>query len=133
MKFNVVFTDPFQEKLIELGTMSKEEVLQKFEQIPWLNLLQEMKQKKEDEIYYSPSFDIENTETGHGICVSILEENCWYVFYRRPKHFTSFFGLIKRFKKDYTSDILDQSRSTTEKAIHALLNDEYDYLETITQ
>lgn len=67
MDFKASFCDPFQKEIIELGTISKESIFNKFENTSWAELLRKMSNASEDEIYYSPSIEIENKDNKHGL------------------------------------------------------------------
>ena len=96
MNFRASFCDPFKPDIIELGDIEKDKIMETFEKIPWNKLLEEMKLKKENEIYYSPSLEIENKNNKNGLSVSAVDGKEWYIFYKRPKLVKSFFGLIKK-------------------------------------
>ena len=67
MNFRATFCDPFQKDIIELGDISKDSIIDKFEKIPWPDFLMRMANSKEEEIFYSPSLEFENMDTKHGL------------------------------------------------------------------
>jgi len=117
MNFRASFCDPFKPDIIEMGSIEKDKIVETFERIPWNKLLDEMKLKKENEIYYSPSLEIENRDNKNGLSVSAVDGNEWYIFYKRPKMVKWFFGLIERMDNNYLTDI----RGQTEKDVKACL------------
>ena len=81
MNFKASFCDPFKPNIIDLGSIQKEKVVEKFESIPWTDFLRQMAVAKEGEIHYSPSFEIENTDTKHGLSLSAVGDPNGYEFY----------------------------------------------------
>jgi len=93
MNFRASFCHPFQKDIIELGTIAKENIINKFETIDWTDLLQQMQLAKEEEIYFSPSLEIENKDNKQGLSISAVGEPDnfeFYIFYKRPKMVKSF-------------------------------------------
>src|SRR5580765_7500683 len=106
MRFNASFCDPFNPSIIYLGNMDKDDIIEKFETINWVEYLTKMQTAREGEIYFSPSFEIENMDTKHGLSISAVGEPTnyeFYIFYRRPKKVKSFFGLKEKMNDNYTS------------------------------
>jgi len=129
MKFRASFCDPFKPDIIEMGDIEKDKIMETFEKIPWNKLLDEMKLKKENEIYYSPSLEIENKDNKNGLSVSIVDGKEWYIFYKRPKMVKKFFGLIKKMDNDYLTDITGQSENDVKECLTALINNDLEFLE----
>ncbi len=73
MKFRASFCHPLQKDIIEFGVLSKEDILKKFEEIPWKEHLAKMKKVSESEVHFSPSFEIENIENRNGLSISALD------------------------------------------------------------
>lgn len=131
MNFRASWCDPFSPDIIELGSIHKENIIDKFESIDWADYLQRMKTLKEEEAYYAPSLEIENKNTGHGLCISAVGEPDnyeFYIFYKRPKEVNSFFGLIKNVRNNYTTDKSGQSTQDVLDCLNALLRNDTDYL-----
>ena len=129
MNFRASFCDPFKLDIIEMGDIEKDKIMETFEKIPWNKLLDEMKLKKENEIYYSPSLEIENKDNKNGLSVSIVDGKEWYIFYKRPKMVKKFFGLIKKMDNDYLTDITGQSENDVKECLTALINNDLEFLE----
>jgi len=131
MSFRASFCDPFKKDIIELGDISKDDVLDKFEQTPWNDFLNKMASAKQDEIYYSPSLEIENKETKHGLAISAVGDPNnfeFYIFYKRPKKVKSFFGLKETIKDDYITDKTGQTKQDVLDCLNALLRNDTAYL-----
>lgn len=129
MNFRASFCDPFKPDTIELGDIEKEKIIETFEKIPWNKLLDEMKLKKESEIYYSPSLEIENKENKNGLSVSAVDGKEWYIFYKRPKMVKKFFGLIEKIDKNYLTDVKGQTGDDVKECLIALINNDLEFLE----
>ncbi len=129
MNFRASFCDPFKPDIIELGDIEKEKIIETFEKIPWNKLLDEMKLKKESEIYYSPSLEIENKENKNGLSVSAVDGKEWYIFYKRPKMVKKFFGLTEKIDKNYLTDVKGQTEDDVKECLIALINNDLEFLE----
>lgn len=129
MNFRASFCDPFKPDIIELGDIEKEKIIETFEKIPWNKLLDEMKLKKESEIYYSPSLEIENKENKNGLSVSAVDGKEWYIFYKRPKMVKKFFGLTEKIDKNYLTDVKGQTEDDVKVCLIALINNDLEFLE----
>ncbi len=130
--FRYSICDPLRKEPIELGDIEKDKILDTFDRIPWTDLLDKMKGVKESEIYFSPSLEVENKTTRHGLAISIVEGekgNEFYIFYKRPKMVTKMFGLIKKMDANYTSDRTGQTNKDARDAISALITDDLTTLE----
>ncbi|GAA4020497.1 hypothetical protein GCM10022408_38180 [Hymenobacter fastidiosus] len=131
MNYRASFCDPFQKDIIELGDISKDSIIDKFEKTPWADFLMRMANAKEDEIYYSPSLEIENKDTKHGLAISAVGDPNnyeFYIFYKRPKKIKSFFGLKEKVNDSYTSDKTGQTKQDVLDCLKALLNNDREYL-----
>lgn len=129
MSFRVSFCDPFKPDVIELGEIEKEKVIDSFQRTPWKKLLDEMDKRKESEIFYSPSLEIENTENKNGLCISAIDGKEWYIFFKRPKMVRKFFGLVEKMDNDYTTDITGQTEQDVIDCLNALLKNDLEFLE----
>ena len=131
MNFRASFCDPFQKEIIELGSISKDSILDKFEKTPWADLLQQMSNAKEDEIHYSPSLEIENKENKHGLVISAVGDPDnfeFYIFYKRPKNVKSFFGLMEKVNENYTTDKTGQTKQDALDCLNALIKNDTEFL-----
>ncbi len=125
--FRYSICDPLKESPVEMGSIEKSQMLDIFDRFPWDDMLARMKSAKESEIHFSPSLEFENKKTKQGISISIVENNTgheFYIFYKRPKTTTKFFGLVKRFDADFLSDRTGQTREDARAAVVALMNDD---------
>jgi hypothetical protein len=129
MKFRASFCDPFKPDIIELGEVEKDKIIDSFHRIPWKKLLDEMKTKKESEIHYSPSLEVENMENKNGLSVSAVDGKEWYIFFKRPKMVKKFFGLVERMDNDYMTDVTGQTVQDVLDCLNALIRNDLDFLE----
>jgi len=114
-----------------LGDIQENKIIDKFESIPWTDLLRQMESSKEDEIFYSPSLEIENKDTKHGLTISAVGKAIsfeFYIFYKRPKRTKTFFGLKENLNNNYTSDKTGQTKQNVLDCLNALLQDNTEYL-----
>lgn len=131
MKFRASFCDPLKPDIIELGDISQDTIITHFEKINWNDYLQKMANAKQDEIFYSPSFEVENKETKNGLAISAVGEPNnyeFYIFYKRPKKVKAFFGLKEKTNDAYTSDIQGQTKNDVLDCLKALLRNDTDFL-----
>ena len=131
MKFRASFCDPFCFEVIELGPIETNNIIEKFESTDWKEYLRKMEFADEDQIHLSPSLEIENTETKHGLCISAVGTPAsyeFYVFYKRPKR-TKFLGLIERMNENYTTDKTGFTRQSVLSCLNALINYDTAYLD----
>ena len=129
MNFRASFCDPFKPDIIEMGDIEKDKIMETFEKIPWNKLLDEMKTKKESDIHYSPSLEIENKDNKNGLSVSAVDGKEWYIFYKRPKMVKKFFGLTEKMNNDYLTEITGQSENDVKECLTALINNDLEFLE----
>ena len=88
---------------------------------------------KENEIYYSPSLEIENEDTKHGLVISAVGDSNsyeFYIFYKRPKKVKTFLGLKEKTNDNYTTDKTGQNKQDVLDCLTALINNDTDYLAT---
>ena len=131
MNFRASFCDPFSRDVIELGDIPKDKIVDKFEHTPWTDFLKKMASAKESEIFYSPSLEIENKETKHGLNISIVGDPNkyeFYIFYKRPKTVKIFFGLKEILKENYMTDKTGQTKQDVLDCLNALLRNDTEYL-----
>jgi hypothetical protein len=131
MNYRASFCDPFKKDIIELGDIAADSIIEKFEETPWADFLMRMTHARQDEIHYSPSLEIENKDTKHGLSISAVGDPNnyeFYIFYKRPKKVKSFFGLKEKVNDDYTSDKTGQTKKDVLDCLKALLNNDTEYL-----
>ena len=133
MNFRASFCDPFKPDIIELGPIQEDKVIQEFENTRWADFLRRMESAKEEEICYSPSLEVENSDTRHGLSISAVghaNNYEFYIFYKRPKKVKTFFGLKEKINEGYTSDITGQTKQDAIDCLNALLRNDTEYLES---
>lgn len=123
--------EPLNPEIVDKGDVAKENIIQTFEQFPWIHYLKQMEGKKDSEVYYSPSLEIMNKVTRHGLSISIVGDelkNEFFVFYKRPALVKSLFGLIKRNVDDHLTDITGQTKDDVLKILREYINENYAWL-----
>ena len=131
MKFRASFCDPLKPDIIELGDISQDTIIDHFEKINWNDYLQKMAIANQDEIYYSPSFEVENKESKNGLAISAVGDPNnyeFYIFYKRPKNVKSFFGLKEKVNENYSTEIQGQTKNDVLDCLKALLRNDTVYL-----
>jgi hypothetical protein len=131
MNFRATFCDPFKAGIIELGNIQKDKIIETFENTPWVDFLRKMESAKEDEIFYSPSLEIENKDNKHGLSISAVgvpNNYEFYIFYKRPKKIKILFGLKEKINNNYTSDKTGQTKQDVIDCLDALLCNDMEYL-----
>jgi hypothetical protein len=132
MNFRASFCDPFQKDIIELGSISRDSIVDKFEKTRWADILRQMSRAKEDDIHYSPSLEIENKDNKHGLAISAVGDPNnfeFYIFYKRPKNIKSFFGLREKTNENYTTDKTGQTKQDVIDCLNALIKNDTEFLE----
>ena len=129
MNFKVLFCDPLNPEIIDMGDIPKDKIMETFEKIPWKDHLLKMKKSKDEDIHYSPSLEIQNKENKNGIIVSAMNEKEWYIFFKRPMQFKFLFGLIKKRYPEFITDITGQTIDDVRECINALINNDLKFLE----
>ena len=127
MEFSISFCDPLKKDIVEMGDIAKDKVFEIFEDIKWNSYLSKMKDVRDEDIYFSPSFEIENKENKNGLSISAVGEPDnfeFYIFYKRPKMIKSFFWAAEKMKEDFLTDVTGQTKKD------ALLKNDADFLET---
>ncbi len=131
MNFRASFCDPLNPNIIELGDMNETSIVDEFKSIKWADYLLKMTTVKETEIFFSPSFEVENKSTKHGLAFAVVGDTNnyeFYIFYKRPKKVNSFFGLKQKIDNYYTSDKSGFTEQAALDCLHALLRNDLDYL-----
>lgn len=133
MRYNLTFCNPLKKDIIELGKAEQYEVVDIFNKTKWEDFLQSMEGKKESEIFYSPSFEVENPDNKNSVSISAVGKSSdyeFYIFYKRPKMVKGFLGLgAPKLKEGYNSMITGQSAQDVIECIEALINNNLDFLE----
>jgi len=132
MNFRASFCDPFKPEILEIGDIREDIITEEFEKISWTDFLKRMEAAKEDEIFYSPSFEIENKDTKQGLSISAVgnpDNYEFYIFYKRPKTVKTFFGLKEKVNQNYISEKTGQTKQDALDCLNALLRNDTEYLE----
>ena len=132
MQFRASFCDPFQKDSINLGLLSKEAVISHFESIDWATHLSKMADANQEDIYFSPSLEIENNDTNFSLCFSAVGEPDdyeFYIFYKRPKTVISASGKEVVISSDYISDITGQTKQDAIDCLNAFIQNDTAFLE----
>ena len=130
MGFRASFCGPVSPEITELGDISQFEIINKFESVAWDDYLRKMQGMTEEEIHYSPSLEIENKETKHGLAISAVGDPGnyeFYIFYKRPKKVKTL-GLISRTDNNYMTDKTGQTKQDVIDCLNALIRDDTDFL-----
>ena len=126
--FRASFCDPLQPDIIELGDIAADKIIGAFENIPWASHLKAMQRVDEIRIYYSPSLEIENKESKHGIVVSAVGEPDdyeFYIFYKRPANK----GIFGTGNDDIITSMTGQTREDAILCLQALVDGNTEWLE----
>ncbi|GHA66332.1 hypothetical protein [Pontibacter akesuensis] len=131
--FRHSFCDPFKPEIIELGDVGSQEIIKRFEQLPWDDIISKMAKVDDSEIYFSPSLEFTDKITKHGLSISgvgttSLEE--FYVFYQRPKQVKKLFGLLRYTDSEFTTDVTGQTKEDAIEALQALIDGNYEFLDS---
>lgn len=130
--FRASFCDPFKPDIVELGTIAEADIIPTFEKIPWQEYLTKMGEVSDKEIFFSPSLEVENRQTRHGLSISAVGDANGYefiVFYKRPKMVKVFFGLKQKMDNNYLSDRDGMSAADASDCLRALIAGDTAYLE----
>ncbi|MEL7146647.1 MAG: hypothetical protein AAFO69_09790 [Bacteroidota bacterium] len=129
MNFRASFCDPFQPEVLEMGNIEKDKIMETFEKIPWKELLNKMDAADQNDIHYSPSLEIENEDNKNGLSVSAVDQEEWYIFFKRPKMVKKFFGLVEKMDHSYLSEVTGQTIDDVRTCLEALIENDLTFLE----
>lgn len=127
--------DPLQEEPIHVGPVEREQILEKFSEFPWSEMLLKVSNAKESAIYSSPTISFDDTESEHGIEISIVEDPknqngyVYYAFYARPKEIEKGFFRRRVVKEIVVSELLDQNIDDCLGLLELFIRKEYSELE----
>ncbi len=123
MNYKVKMCHPLKPEVIDLGFCRNSEIKERFEEFKWLDLLNQMKGKTDQDICFSPSLEFTD-ELDHCLSFSVLEEKSgelsFYLFYIRPKT-RKILGIFSKFDPEYGTNI------------EILYSKCYEYIEKFTQ
>jgi hypothetical protein len=102
-----------------------------FSSTPWNELLAKMDTNSTQEVFHSPSLEVERTEQKHGLCISAIDGQEWLLFYKRPKLIVkrSLFGKKEVMEPNYLSEKAVQGSDEVLRYLQALLDGELERLE----
>lgn len=132
IEFRHSICEPLNPKIIEKGSINKNEIISSFLSFPWNKYLEQMENAKEREIYYSPSLEIENKRNKNGLAISAVGQPNkyeFYIFFKRPKLRKQFLGLYKKMDNSYVSDLTRQTKKDVLDCLNALIENNLEFLE----
>ncbi|HEV7329954.1 MAG TPA: hypothetical protein VGN63_02845 [Flavisolibacter sp.] len=132
MQFNLSFCDPFQKDIINLGALSSDAIIRHFESIPWMTYLSRMSMAREEDIYYSPSLEIANSETKEKLSISAVGESDeyeFYIFYKRHRMIKTISGQQEIISTEHITDITGQTMQDVIDCLHAFTRNDSAFLE----
>jgi len=118
---------------VDKGTMNKKQSLDFFENYDWSGELRRMNKLPESKIHYSPSIKYEDFAQNKWLELSAVGEEddfVFYLFFKRKKEVTTFFGLRKKMNENYVSDRTDVSYENTLLLLNKFFDKEWEDLET---
>ena len=131
-EFRHSICEPLKPEIIEKGLIKKSDIITTFKTFPWDKYLEQMEKAKENEIYYSPSLEIENKGNKNGLAISAVgkpKNYEFYIFFKRPKMKKRFFGLKEKMDNDYLSDRTEQTEKDVLDCLNALVENDLVFLE----
>jgi len=131
MQLKAFFCDPLLPQEIELSAISPDTIIDQFEKIEWNDYFQKIQTAKLDDVYFDPSFVVENTENKTELVISAVGEPNHYAFritYKRPKKVKSFLGLNDKIDEDYSTAIQGQTKDAALDCLNALLRNDTEFL-----
>jgi len=110
--FKYTICNPLNPNILDKGPISKEDFIQVLNEFQWLKMLNAQIAADESKIYYSPSLELVNANSNHGLAISIIEPNQFYIFYKRPKMITKrkWFKSVEILEPNYLSERLHQTK-----------------------
>jgi hypothetical protein len=129
MNFRASFCDPLKRDIIELGDVEQHKIVEMFRGTPWSDYLRKMEDA--ETIYYSPSLEIENKDTRHGLVFSAIgqpDSYEFYIFYKRPKKVKAFLGLSHKTDENYLTDITGQTEQDVLDCLDAFIKGDTGFL-----
>jgi len=133
MEFKASFSDPIYPDLIELGDISHDSIIDHFEKMDWIGYLQKSQTAKLDDIYYHPTFEVQNKETKDKLGISAVgnpNEFEFNIIYTRTKKVKvkSFFGPKEKTIERYFTIIKSQTKNDVLDCLNALIRKDTEYL-----
>ena len=114
-----------------MGDIAADKVIDTFKNTGWKDYLVQA-ENSPDDLCYSPSLEIENKDNKHGITISAIGQPnniSYFIFYKRPKEVSRFFGLYKNTDQNYSTEISDQTEKDALDCLNALLKNDLQFLE----
>lgn len=136
-EFRYSVCEPLNPEIIEKGVVSPNHIIELFNDFQWDYYLKQVKtaETRGEDIYFSPSLEIENKANKNGLTISAVgdpDNYEFYIFYKRPKTVMKkkLFRKPEAVIKDYISEITGQTKEEAIEYLNALLADNLELLES---
>jgi hypothetical protein len=129
--FNLNFCDPLLDEPTPLGTFPKEEVLGVFSKIDWPAFIDKRNKAGDEDEYYSPSFQVENSTSKAALEASASgqpDNYKFYIIYFTPQIKKKLLGITVSEEGGDLLTLEGQPHQATVEIIKALLNEDYAFL-----
>ena len=133
--FKYTICEPLNPTIVDKGNITIEDFRTVLQNFPWIDMLRELENAEESKAFYSPSLELVDLTSNHSLAISIVgsePELEFYIFYKRPKTITKrkWFKTIEVFEPEYLTDRIGQSKKDMEEAFNALLEGDFELLES---
>jgi hypothetical protein len=133
--FKYTICEPLNPTIVDKGNVTAEQFRNVLQNFPWIDMLRELENAEESKVCYSPSLELVDPKSNHSLAISIVgpeSELEYYIFYKRPKTITKrkWFKTVEVFKPEYLTDRTGQSEKDVEDAFNALLEGNFELLES---
>jgi len=133
--FRYTICEPLNPTIMDKGNVTKVEFQNVLQNFPWIDMLRELENAEESKVFYSPSLELIDSKSNHSLAISIIgleSEFEYYIFYKRPKTISKrkWFKTVEVFEPEYLTDRIGQSKADMEEAFNALLNGNFELLES---
>jgi len=133
IEFRHSICEPLNPKINEKGRIQKDEIITVFLNFSWNKYLEQVQKSKENEVFYSPSLEIENKGNNNGLTISAVGEPNdyeFYIFFKRPKKRKRFFGFSEKIDNNYVTDLTEQTEKDVLNCLNALIENDLTFLES---
>ena len=133
--FKYTICEPLNPTIVDKGKVTAEEFINVLQNFPWLDMLRELENAEPSEVYYSPSLELVDLKSNHSLAISIVGPDSdldYYIFYKRPKTITKtkWFKTVEVVDPEYLTERVGQSKEDMEDAFKALLEGNFELLES---
>jgi len=133
--FNYSICEPLNPTIVDKGNVTANEFKNVLQNFPWIEMLRELENAEESKVCYSPSLELVDLKSNHSLSISIVGPESqieFYIFYKRPKTITKrkWFKIVEVFEPEYITDRTGQSKKDMEEAFYALLEGNFELLES---